>query len=94
MDADGSNYNTTSSFLDERVSFEEWIRMFVFVDSFLAWIFRFLHFEVLGGNDDAVCGSLVACVEDGNITDYKIPDIDLLHGTLLSADDNHLFVAA
>jgi len=53
-----------------------------------------LHFEVLGGNDDAVCGSLVACVEDGNITDYKIPDIDLLHGTLLSADDNHLFVAA
>jgi hypothetical protein len=48
----------------------------------------------LGGNDDTVCWSFVTCVEDGNIANYEIPDVDLLHGTLLAAYDNNFFIAA
>jgi hypothetical protein len=67
--------------------------MFIFKDRVLAWVLRFLHFEVLRRNNDAVCRSLVACVEYGNIANYEIPNVDLLHGTLLASDDNNFFIA-
>ena len=53
-----------------------------------AGILCFLDFKVVGRNDDTVGGDFVASIQDSDVTDYNIPDVDLLHGTLFATDNS------